>query len=287
MGNSRIDMIEALVNQLKDDILDKKEFIRQCLKVMDRESGLLDYAEVLALLAEESEYLKDRMVVGILSLLSMLLYEQYPGRRARDMADRCAGLDTVPDIYKKQKGKGWSYAEVFHEQDVGKEIHRSRPMNLRTVEGVGLFVVDEGRKLYAYRELDGCWVLVATVQKAESVFAEEDGRDGFPSQWYTNSGCFPSPVSNLRKLYAQWKYWTDDRQWPRIPVRLEIWFLRRDGFLTNEEEARDRAWGDLDIKLLSRDEVTGVSCMAVDEIPLLYLWTEMIGLLKEADEKSP
>ena len=233
-------------------------FIRRFMSCLDwwrvDDDAWLPALDALRSVAASTE---DISVRDAAHVMSMLLYELYPGGAGEAYAHRVAELPSVDPLFRDSSRAGWSYGEKLLELHavaggtgmnpryvacapaLPPSLGARHPFSHCLTSRSGAFVLG-GDGICAVRDLRGYLVLGICVSQ-DTCFLTMDpaGDDVF---WFHGNTCIVSPVYRLLRMRHILQVLMAVTGYAQVPVRLAVHFKGRHAQVLDQERMFSGCW---------------------------------------------
>ena len=227
-------------------------------------------------------------------VLSMLLYELYPGGAGVAYAHRVAELPAVHGVFRDPSRAGWSYGEkllTLHAVPGGTgmdaryvacakqqppALGARHPFSHCLTSRSGAYVLTADG-ICAVRDMHGSLVLGLCVPQ-DSCFLtmDPDGDDVF---WFHDNSCVVSPVYRLQRMRHNLQVLMAVTGYAQVPMRFVVYFQGRHAQVLNQDRMYSGCWRSLPLDFLRHPGGEGsVSVLRRDRLPHSRQYLALLSL---------
>ena len=278
-------------------------FLKQCQDEQDVYHTLrILYGQVRDI-ADRSEWMKwiteyvaaDRtgMVSTAAALLGVMLLEEREFKQAVILADKLTMAGRMPQNLMQAHVPGttwtetvWSLTQDQQPSFLSTDLHRVQQLQLSCLPGMGInqpvYDLIPQNNLYIYKHNDGCWVLLAIMDKNVPVLANEKSSDNRFPFYFTAGESFGSPVAWMQKAAQEWQTVVENTKFVRTPIRMQLYLPHSGARIVNIDEMMAGPWAELDLQVLDRSDVhEHIRSVMLNRFPLSQEWQRIVSMVRE------
>jgi hypothetical protein len=136
--------------------------------------------------------------------------------------------------------------------------------------------------LYIYKHNDGCWVLLAIMDKNVPVLANEKSSDNRFPFYFTAGESFVSPVAWMQKAAQEWQTVVESNKFVQTPVRMQLYLPHSGARIVNIDEMMAGPWAELDLQVLDRSDVhEHIRSVMLNRFSLSQEWQLIVSMVRE------
>ena len=229
-------------------------FLKQCQDEQDVYHTLrILYGQVRDI-ADRGEWMKwiteyvaaDRtgMVSTAAALLGVMLLEEREFKQAAILADKLTMAGRMPQSLMQAHVPGttwtetvWSLTQDQQPSFLSTDLHRVQQLQLSCLPGMGInqpvYDLIPQNNLYIYKHNDGCWILLAIMDKNVPVLANEKSSDNRFPFYFTAGESFGSPVAWMQKAAQEWQTVIESTKFVRTPIRMQLYLPHSGARIVN------------------------------------------------------
>ena len=278
-------------------------FLKQCQDEQDVYHTLrILYGQVCDI-ADRSEWMKwiteyvaaDRtgMVPTAAALLGVMLLEEREFKQAVILADKLTMAGRMPQNLMQAHVPGttwtetvWSLTQDQQPSFLSTDMHRVQQLQFSCLPGMGInqpvYDLIPQNNLYIYKHNDGCWILLAIMDKNVPVLANEKSSDNRFPFYFTAGESFGSPVAWMQKAAQEWQTVIENTKFVRTPIRMQLYLPHSGARIVNIDEMLAGPWAELDLQVLDRSDVhEHIRSVMLNRLPLSQEWQRIVSMVRE------
>ena len=278
-------------------------FLKQCQDEQDVYHTLrILYGQVRDI-ADRGEWMKwiteyvaaDRtgMVSTAAALLGVMLLEEREFKQAAILADKLTMAGRMPQSLMQAHVPGttwtetvWSLTQDQQPSFLSTDLHRVQQLQLSCLPGMGInqpvYDLIPQNNLYIYKHNDGCWILLAIMDKNVPVLANEKSSDNRFPFYFTAGESFGSPVAWMQKAAQEWQTVIESTKFVRTPIRMQLYLPHSGARIVNIDEMMAGPWAELDLQVLDRSDVhEHIRSVMLNRVPLSQEWQQIVSMVRE------
>ena len=278
-------------------------FLKQCQDEQDVYHTLrILYGQVRDI-SDRSEWMKwiteyvavDRtgMVSTAAALLGVMLLEEREFKQAAILADKLTMAGRMPQSLMQAHVPGttwtetvWSLTQDQQPSFLSTDLHRVQQLQLSCLPGMGInqpvYDLIPQNNLYIYKHNDGCWILLAIMDKNVPVLANEKSSDNRFPFYFTAGESFGSPVAWMQKAAQEWQTVIENTKFVRTPIRMQLYLPHSGARIVNIDEMMAGPWAELDLQVLDRSDVhEHIRSVMLNRVPLSQEWQRIVSMVRE------
>lgn len=233
------------------------------------------------------------MVSTAATLLGVMLLEEREFKQAAILADRFTMAGRMPQSLIQAHIPGttwtetvWSLTQDQQPSFLFTDLHRVQQLQLSFLPGSGInqpvYDLVPQNNLYIYKHIDGCWVLLAIMDKNVPVLANEKSSDNRLPSYYTAGESFVSPVAWMQKAAQEWQTVIESTKFVRTPLRMQLYLPHSGAKIVNIDEMMAGPWSELDLQVLDRSDVhEQIRSVMLYRFPLSQEWQRIVSMVRE------
>lgn len=278
-------------------------FLKQCQDEQDVYHTLrILYGQVRDI-ADRGEWMKwiteyvaaDRtgMISTAAALLGVMLLEEREFKQAAILADKLTMAGRMPQSLMQAHVPGttwtetvWSLTQDQQPSFLSTDLHRVQQLQLSCLPGMGInqpvYDLIPQNNLYIYKHNDGCWILLAIMDKNVPVLANEKSSDNRFPFYFTAGESFGSPVAWMQKAAQEWQTVIENTKFVRTPIRMQLYLPHSGARIVNIDEMMAGPWAELDLQVLDRSDVhEHIRSVMLNRFPLSQEWQRIVSMVRE------
>ena len=278
-------------------------FLKQCQDEQEVYHTLrILYGQVRDI-ADRSEWMKwiteyvavDRtgMVSTAAALLGVMLLEEREFKQAAILADKLTMAGRMPQSLMQAHVPGttwtetvWSLTQDQQPSFLSTDLHSVQQLQLSCLPGMGInqpvYDLIPQNNLYIYKHNDGCWILLAIMDKNVPVLANEKSSDNRFPFYFTAGESFGSPVAWMQKAAQEWQTVIENTKFVRTPIRMQLYLPHSGARIVNIDEMMAGPWAELDLQVLDRSDVhEHIRSVMLNRVPLSQEWQRIVSMVRE------